>query len=212
MSWDTYSSLKTATEFWGLKLAAALCASTVLFKLLLLFLHQFPAPHVVGWISKKAKKYVFVFVFFSLQTFGYSNSWRLEGGEVWNWRATLLRALGTRGPGTCPEKGNKVVKDLEHRSYRVWLRELEFFKEEEAQERPYCSPQLPEKRWEWGGSQPLLPGISNRMRGTGLKMCQWRFRLDTGKKLIWKSGWALECAAHISPQWSPHPWMCSGNM
>ena len=27
----------------------------------------------------------------------------------------------------CPEKSNKAVRDLEHKSYKEWVRELELF-------------------------------------------------------------------------------------
>ena len=124
MSWDTYSSLKTATEFWGLKLAAALCASTVLFKLLLLFLHQFPAPHVVGWISKKAKKYVFVFVFV-LFCFFPPNFWlqqQLKAGRRRSLKLTSHTAESLRnsrpwnvsreGQQSCKGSGAQVLQGV----------------------------------------------------------------------------------------------------
>lgn len=38
----------------------------------------------------------------------------------------------------CPEKGNKAVRGLEHKSYGEWLRELGLFSLEEAQRRSYC--------------------------------------------------------------------------
>ena len=45
-----------------------------------------------------------------------------------------------------PEKGNKAVKGLEHKSSEVQLRELDCSSgEEKAQGRPYCSLQLPER-------------------------------------------------------------------
>lgn len=31
------------------------------------------------------------------------------------------------GPGVCPEKGSEAVRDLEHKSYGDWLRELGLF-------------------------------------------------------------------------------------
>ena len=50
--------------------------------------------------------------------------------------------------------------------------------EEEALGRPYFSLQQSEQRLWRGGSWPLLPGSSDRMRGKGLKLCQERCRLD----------------------------------
>ena len=44
----------------------------------------------------------------------------------------------------CPEKGNKAVKALEHKSYEDQLKELELFSLEK--ERFYSSLQLPNRR------------------------------------------------------------------
>lgn len=41
---------------------------------------------------------------------------------------------------------NEAVKGLEHMSYENWLREQGLFTLEEAQERPYCSPELSERK------------------------------------------------------------------
>jgi len=51
------------------------------------------------------------------------------------------------------------VRGLENKSYEERLRELGWFKsgEEEAEGRPYCSVQLPERRLERGGHWSLLP-------------------------------------------------------
>jgi len=43
------------------------------------------------------------------------------------------------GPGVSPEKGNRAVRGLEHKSDGEQLRELGLFRLEEAQGRPYCS-------------------------------------------------------------------------
>ena len=53
-----------------------------------------------------------------------------------------------------------------------------------AQGRPYCSPQLPERRLWRGGGQHFLSGINNRMRGNSLKQHQGRFRLDIRKNFF----------------------------
>ena len=83
----------------------------------------------------------------------------------------------------CPEKGNKAVRSLEHKSDGERLRELGLFSLEkgEAHGRTYQSLQLPERRLWRGGGQPLLPGNSNRRGGGGLKLHQGRFRLDIRK-------------------------------
>jgi len=44
--------------------------------------------------------------------------------------------------------------------------------------------QLPERRLQQGGRQPLFPGNSDRMRVHGHKLCQGRHRLDIRKKFF----------------------------
>jgi len=75
----------------------------------------------------------------------------------------------------------KLVRGLEHKSYREWLRKLGLLSMEEIQAKPNNSQQRPEKRLCWSGSQPLLPANSNGMRGNSLKLHQELYRLDIKK-------------------------------
>ena len=64
-------------------------------------------------------------------------------------RLHLKYCVQYQGPGVCPEKGNKTVRDLEHRPYGEQmreLRELRLLSLERAQGRPYHSLQRPERR------------------------------------------------------------------
>jgi len=82
------------------------------------------------------------------------------------------------GPGACSEKGNKTVKVLEHKSNGEQLKDLELFGlEKKGLRGDHKSPQPPWRRLWWGGSRPLLPGNSDRVRGKSLKLHQRRFRL-----------------------------------
>lgn len=46
---------------------------------------------------------------------------------------------------------------------------------------PHSSVQLPGRRLERGGYWPLFPDNSDRMRGDGIQLCQWRVRLGVRK-------------------------------
>jgi len=88
---------------------------------------------------------------------------------------------GHRGLGVCPEKCSEAVRDLEHKSYRVQLRELGLFSLEKIWGIHYCSIQLPERQLWWGGDQPLLIGHGDRTRGNRLKLGPERCGLNVRK-------------------------------
>lgn len=60
------------------------------------------------------------------------------------------------------------------------------FGEENAQRRPYIFPEVLERRLWQGEGLSLLPDDSDQMRGNGLELCQWRFRME--RFLLRKSG------------------------
>lgn len=55
------------------------------------------------------------------------------------------------------------------------------FGEENAQRRPYIFPEVLERRLWQGEGLSLLPDDSDQMRGNGLELCQWRFRMEISK-------------------------------
>ena len=86
----------------------------------------------------------------------------------------------------CPEKGNETGEGSG--AQILWGAAegagIVQSGEEEAQGKPCCSLQLPERRLWQGGCQSLFPGNTDRTRGNDFKFCQERFRLDIWKNLF----------------------------
>jgi len=114
----------------------------------------------------------------------------LSSSEASPWALCPVLGLSLQAthqdPGSYPEKGSGAMRCLEHKSYggaaegtgMVW------YGEEEAQERPHCSLQFPDRRLWWDGCWFLLVGNGNRTWDDGLKLHQGRFRLEIRKNLF----------------------------
>ena len=90
------------------------------------------------------------------------------------------RAQRNQGPATCPKKGNKAMMGLEHKSYGKHLRELGLFSLEQWRLRGELITLYSDLKGSCGEVGVFLCSqiTSNRMRVSGLKLPQGRFRLD----------------------------------
>ena len=91
------------------------------------------------------------------------------------------------------------MRGLDHGSYKEWLKELGFFSLEKRRLRSYLIILYNYlKRSSGEVTVSFFSNVtSNSSRGSGLELCQGRFRSDIGKYCLFeKSGQALEQAAY----------------
>ena len=93
-----------------------------------------------------------------------------------------------RGPVACSEKGNKAVRNLKHKSYNEWLRELGLFGLGKRRLRGDFIAVYNCLKGDCGEvGVGLLSHINNNwISGIGLKLYQGRFRLDVRKNFFHK--------------------------
>ena len=75
------------------------------------------------------------------------------------------------------------MRALKHKSYGEQLRELGFLSMEKRRLRGnlIALSAIPERRPRRGEGRPLFTGVSDRVRGSSLKLCQGKFRLGIRK-------------------------------
>jgi len=104
-------------------------------------------------------------------------------------------------------RATKMIRGLEHLSYEERLRVGVVQPEEEkAVGRPYSSLPVPEGAYKRAGEGLFTRACSDRTRGSGFKLKEGRFRLDTRKKFF-----TMRLRRHWNrlPREAGNPWQCS---
>ncbi|KAJ7396011.1 hypothetical protein BTVI_149461 [Pitangus sulphuratus] len=78
----------------------------------------------------------------------------------------------------------RLVKGLEEKIYEEWLRSLNLFSLEKTKGRPHCSYKFLIRGSGGAGIDLFTLVTSDRTPGNGMKLYQWRFRLDIRKRFF----------------------------
>ena len=126
--------------------------------------------------------------------------------QVWGTQYKKDRELLER----VQRRATKVIRGLEHLSYKDRLRELGLFSLEKRRLRGDLIAAFQDLKgaYKQEGSQLFERGDNSRTRGNGLKLKEGRFSLDIRGKFF--SMRVVRCWNSCPEKlWLPHPWRCS---